>query len=88
MDMDEAWTNVVRALMTGSGNFHKKIIEFKGGIYINYKGLKTMLLGIVIMLIGIYIGIQSLNGLLTGDIEMFIIIIGAIISICGFFYDK
>jgi len=29
MDMDEAWTNVVRALMTGSGNFHKKIIEFK-----------------------------------------------------------
>ncbi|WP_164917150.1 hypothetical protein [Clostridium sp. JN-9] len=49
------------------------------------KGIKTMIIGVVIILIGIYIGILSLSGLKTHDNELFLIIIGAVVSIFGFF---
>ncbi|GKU27327.1 hypothetical protein [Clostridium folliculivorans] len=49
------------------------------------KGIKIMIMGLVIILIGIYIGIQSLQGVRTGDREVLLIIVGAIISVIGFF---
>jgi hypothetical protein len=53
-----------------------------------YKGIKIMLIGIVIILIGIYIGILNLNGLKSWGREIFIVLFGLIISIVGFLYEE
>lgn len=48
------------------------------------KGIKLILLGIVIILIGIFMGILSLGGIFTYFIQLYVVIIGVIVAVVGF----